>query len=103
MTNVTFLASRNLAGYYLVWERRNPLVYLLFSYQESDDEEEDRRLEQQRRKEKEQRKEEQEKYRGGSHTLRTKSNKKDDDGDRLDPMDPAAYSDVPRYVNWEIS
>lgn len=68
----------------------------LDSDMESDDEEEDRRLELQRRKEKEKRREEQDKYRGGSHASRAKSNKKDDDGDRLDPMDPAAYSDVPR-------
>lgn len=64
----------------------------LDSDMESDDEEEDRRLELQRKKEKENRREEQEKYRGGS---RSKS-KKDEDGDFLDPMDPAAYSDVPR-------
>ena len=64
----------------------------LDSDMESDDEEEDRRLELKRKKEKEKRREEQEKYRGGS---RSKS-KKDDDGDFLDPMDPAAYSDVPR-------
>ena len=60
--------------------------------QESDDEE-DRRIEMQRRKEKEKRREEQEKYRSGS---RTKFKQKNND-DHLDPMDPSAYSDVPRY------
>lgn len=64
----------------------------LDSDMESDDDEEDRRLEMQRRKEKEKRKEEQDKYRGGS---RLKHSKKNED-DHLDPMDPAAYSDVSR-------
>eukprot|EP00088_Acartia_fossae_P067710 TRINITY_DN8479_c0_g1_i1.p1 TRINITY_DN8479_c0_g1~~TRINITY_DN8479_c0_g1_i1.p1 ORF type:complete len:327 (-),score=89.10 TRINITY_DN8479_c0_g1_i1:3-983(-) len=58
------------------------------SEEESDDEEEEnRRLEEKRRKEKEKRKEEERK-------LKEKRKKMDDDP--LDPMDPAAYSDVPR-------
>jgi len=63
----------------------------LDSDMESEDEE-DKRIENQRRKEKERRREEQEKYRLGS---RGKSKQKTND-DHLDPMDPAAYSDVPR-------
>ena len=55
-------------------------------------------MELQRRKEKEKRREEQEKYRGGSHTSRIKTNRKDEEADHLDPMDPASYSDVPRWV-----
>lgn len=53
----------------------------------SDDEEEDRRLEEQRRKEKEKRREEEKNI---------KKKRKIRDDDPLDPMDPAAYSDVPR-------
>lgn len=64
----------------------------LDSDMDSDDEEEDRRLEIQRRKEKEKRRDEQDKYRSGS---RGKPNKKNEE-DHLDPMDPAAYSDVAR-------
>lgn len=52
----------------------------------------------QRRKEKEKRKEEQDKYRSGS---RLKHSKKNED-DHLDPMDPAAYSDVSRYINYDL-
>ena len=65
-----------------------------FVLKDSDDEEEDRRLEIQRRKEKEKRRDEQDKYRSGS---RGKPNRKNEE-DHLDPMDPAAYSDVARYV-----
>lgn len=64
----------------------------LDSDMDSDDEEEDRRLEIQRRKEKEKRRDEQDKYRSGS---RGKPNRKNEE-DHLDPMDPAAYSDVAR-------
>jgi len=52
-----------------------------------DEEEENRRLEEKRRKEKEKRKEEEKK-------LKEKRKKKE--LDPLDPMDPAAYSEVPR-------
>ena len=72
-------------------------LYNLVVLQESDDEE-DRRIEMQRRKEKEKRREEQEKYRSGP---RTKSKQKNND-DHLDPMDPAAYSDVPRYESSSV-
>ena len=62
------------------------------------DEEEDRRIEEQRRKEKERRREE---TRAVSGKLeRAGKNKRkgrfNADDDALDPMDPAAYSDVPR-------
>ena len=55
-----------------------------------DDAEEDRRLEEQRRREKQERKEEERRFAG-----KKRKGRGDDDG-ALDPMDPAAYSDVPR-------
>eukprot|EP00092_Neocalanus_flemingeri_P001573 GFUD01001676.1.p1 GENE.GFUD01001676.1~~GFUD01001676.1.p1 ORF type:complete len:328 (-),score=128.60 GFUD01001676.1:57-1040(-) len=58
------------------------------------DEEEDRRLEEQRRREKERRREEERRIVG-----KDKRGRKGRDDDTLDPMDPAAYSDVPRG-NW---
>ena len=59
---------------------------------ESDDsDEEDRRIEDQRRREKERRKEEERRIVGSS-----KKRKGRGDDDPLDPMDPAAYSEVPR-------
>lgn len=64
----------------------------LDSDMESDDDEEDRRIELQQRKEKDRRREDQDKYRGGS---KTKSNKKNE-SERVDPMDPSSYSDVPK-------
>ena len=61
------------------------------------DEEEDRRIEEQRRKEKERRREETERVtskldRASKHKRRGRHH----EDDALDPMDPAAYSDVPR-------
>jgi len=57
------------------------------------DAEEDRRLEEQRRREKERRREEERMLVGGSSNKKSKGKK---DSGALDPMDPAAYSDVPR-------
>jgi len=66
------------------------------------DEEEDRRIEEQRRKEKERRREE---SRAVSSKLeragKNKRKAKFEDDDALDPMDPAAYSDVPRGT-WSV-
>merc|ERR1712165_301538 len=58
---------------------------------------EDRRIEEQRRKEKERRREETERVtskldRASKHKRRGRHH----EDDALDPMDPAAYSDVPR-------
>lgn len=66
------------------------------------DEEEDRRIEEQRRKEKERRREESRAVsskleRAGNNKRKAKFN----DDDALDPMDPAAYSDVPRG-SWSV-
>jgi len=66
------------------------------------DEEEDRRIEEQRRKEKERRREESRAVsskleRAGKNKRKAKFN----DEDALDPMDPAAYSDVPRG-SWSV-
>jgi len=63
----------------------------LDSDNESDEEEEDRRIEEQRRREKEQRREEERRIVG-----KDKKGRKGREDDALDPMDPAAYSDVPR-------
>jgi len=57
------------------------------------DEEEDRRLEEQRKREKERRRDEERRI------VEKKPGRKGRDDDALDPMDPAAYSDVPRG-NW---
>jgi len=63
----------------------------LDSDMDNSEDEEDRRLEEKRRKEKEKRKEEEKKLR----EKRKKKEKEKEEG-FLDPMDPAAYSDVPR-------
>lgn len=60
------------------------------------DEEEDRRIEEQRRREKEKRREEERRIVSGD---KKKGRSRGRDEDALDPMDPAAYSDVPRG-NW---
>jgi len=57
------------------------------------DEEEDRRLEEQRKREKERRRDEERRI------VEKKPGRKGRDDDALDPMDPSAYSDVPRG-NW---
>jgi len=61
------------------------------------DEEEDRRIEEQRRKEKERRREETARVTGKlDRAGKNKRKGRGRDDDALDPMDPAAYSDVPR-------
>jgi len=61
------------------------------------DEEEDRRIEEQRRKEKERRREEAERVTSKlDRASKHKRKGRHQEDDALDPMDPAAYSDVPR-------
>jgi len=60
------------------------------------DDEEDRRIEEQRRREKERRRDEEKRIVGRDDK---KKGRKGREEDSLDPMDPAAYSDVPRG-NW---
>ena len=61
------------------------------------DEEEDRRIEEQRRKEKERRREEAERVTSKlDRASKHKRKGRHQEEDALDPMDPAAYSDVPR-------
>lgn len=59
--------------------------------EEDEEEEEDRRLEEQRKREKEKRREEERKLKD-----KKKRKEREKDEEVLDPMDPAAYSDVPR-------
>lgn len=59
--------------------------------EDSEDDEEDRRLEEQRRREKEKRKEEEKKLKE-----KKRRREKELESEALDPMDPAAYSDIAR-------
>ena len=59
---------------------------------DNDSDEEDRRIEEQRRREKERRKEEERRIVSSGKKRKGRGG----DDDPLDPMDPAAYSDVPR-------
>ena len=62
-----------------------------------DSEEEDREIEERRRREKEQRREEQDRYRSRDRDRRDRGRGGSSREDRVDPMDPASYSDAPRY------
>ena len=59
---------------------------------EENDSDEDREIEERRIREKERRREEHERYRGKAERRQARAGA----ADRIDPMDPAAYSDTPR-------
>ena len=60
---------------------------------DENDSDEDREIEERRIREKERRREEHERYRGKAERRQARSGAA---ADRIDPMDPAAYSDTPR-------
>ena len=70
------------------------MKYFFPFIKESDDNDsdEDREIEERRIREKERRREEHERYRGKAERRQARAGA----ADRIDPMDPAAYSDAPR-------
>lgn len=70
---------------------RNRILKFCFILKESEDNDsdEDREIEERRIREKERRREEHERYRGKAERRQARE-------PRIDPMDPASYSDAPR-------